>query len=412
MNAVLSPMDRFIDLSPDAMRRRAELETGLSDWGDDGALERLEALCRSARTNTELTALGHFAIATYYHFHFVDRLRTIELLKQRPAIEEVPVEAPIFVIGWYRTGTTLLHNLLGADARHRAPRTFELLSPVPYSASASWDRRVRTARSQLLLQLSRYLMPEAESAHVSPIDGPEECFFLLENDFVSSTMFNTYMGFDYADWLLEQDLRPTYRFFRKQLQVLAHRDPPRRWVLKCPFHLWHLDALLDVFPDARIVFTHRDVTEALPSNCSLSAMTTSKFHHETDLEVLGAFWRHYYRQGISRAMEARARIPEDRCIDVPLPWISRAPMDALEAIYERFDLGFDAEVRASFQAALRRNPKRTKGKHRYTAAQFGLGAEQLRREFADYQAFYQELLARHELAEPSPEEPRLVGAAG
>jgi hypothetical protein len=412
MNAVLAPVDRFIDLSADAMRRRAELETGLRDWGEPSALDRLEVLSQAARANTELSPLGHFAVATYYHFHCVDRLRIVDRLKKQPEIEDAPVKAPIFIIGWYRTGTTLLHNLLGADPRHRAPRTFELVSPAPFSSDPVWDRRLRTLRSQFILQLSRYLVPETETAHFTPIDGPEECFFLLENDFVSSTMFNTYMAYDYADWLLEQDLRPTYRFFRKQLQVLSHRDPERRWVLKCPFHLWHLDALLDVFPDARFVFTHRDVTEALPSNCSLSAMTSSKFHRVTDLRALGSFWRHYYRQGISRAMEVRERIPEDRYIDVPLPWVSRWPMDTLERIYERFDLGFDDRTRAAFQAALRSNPKQTKGKHRYTAAQFGLGPEQLRREFADYQAFYQDLLAHHELAEPLPVERPLVGATG
>jgi hypothetical protein len=411
LNTVLSPVDRFIDLSSDAMMRRAELETGLHDWGDADALERLEALCRAVESNTELSPLGRFAVATYYHFHCVDRLRMIDLLGKHPEIEDVPVKAPIFIVGWYRTGTTLLHNLLAADARHRAPRTWELLSPAPCSADPRWDKRLRTLRSQVILQLSRYLVPETETAHFTPIDGPEECFFLLENDFVSSTMFNTYMGYDYAEGLLEQDLRPTYHFFRKQLQVLSHRDPERRWVLKCPFHLWHLDALLDAFPDARIVFTHRDVAESLPSNCSLSAMTSSKFHRSTDLEALGSFWQHYYRQGISRATEARARLADGQSIDVPLPLLAKAPMDTLEAIYERFGFDYDDQTRASFQAALRSNPKQTKGKHRYRGAQFGLSTDQLRREFGDYHAFYEELLSRHGFSEPAAVR-RAVVAAG
>ena len=108
--------------------------------------------------------------------------------------------------------------------------------------------------------------------------------------------------------LLEKDLRPAYQFLKSQLQVMSHGHPSKRWILKSPFHLWHLDALLDVFPDARIVFTHRSITESLPSNCSLSAMTTSKFSNHTDLKVLGQFWRRYYRIGMDRAIEQRQRI--------------------------------------------------------------------------------------------------------
>ncbi|MBC7171876.1 MAG: sulfotransferase, partial [Polyangiaceae bacterium] len=372
LNAVLAPFAHTPELSPEAMLRRARLETGLDDLGDPTAYGRLEALCREADSNPNLSPFGRIAVAIFYHFHIVDRLRIVDLLKRRPEIDDVPVKEPIFIVGWYRTGTTLLHNLLAADTRHRAPRTWELISAAPLHDDPAWDRRLRMMRTQFILQLSRYLVPESAAAHYVPIDGPEECFFLLENDFVSSTMFNTYGGYRYADWLLEQDLRPSYRFFRQQLKVLSYRHPEKRWVLKCPLHLWHLDALLDVFPDARIVFTHRDVAEALPSNCSLSAMTTSKFANRTSLEDIGEFWSRYYREGISRAMEARRRIPDDRCIDVPLPWISKRPVDALDAIYRHFDLGFGAETRGELLTALRNNPKQTKGEHHYTAAQFGL----------------------------------------
>ncbi len=399
LNAVLSGFGRVPELSPEAMMRRAKLETGLDDLGDPTSYARLEALCREADGNSNLSPFGRIAVAIFYHFHLVDRLRMVDLSKRQPEIDEIQVKEPIFIIGWYRTGTTLLHNLLAADSRHRAPRTWELISPAPLHDDLELDRRLRTARTQVILQLSRYLAPESASAHYVPIDGPEECFFLLENDFVSSTMFNTYGGYEYADWLLEQDLRPTYRFFRQQLKILSYRHPNRRWVLKCPLHLWHLDSLLDAFPDARIVFTHRDVTEALPSNCSLSAMTTSKFARSTDLEELGRFWRHYYRQGLSRAMEVRKRIPDDQYIDVPLPWLSKRPAEALEAIYRRFDLGYGEDVRAELMGALRKNPKQTKGEHRYTAEQFGLAPSQLRREFADYQVFYDDLLARLGLAD-------------
>jgi hypothetical protein len=385
LERVLAPFASWVDLGPDAVRRRAERLTGLGDWGDDDSFdERLGAACKAV-DGPGLSAVGRVGAATYYHIHAANRLRVVEAVKRRPEVHDVPIEAPIVIVGLYRTGTTSLHGLLAADPRHRAPRAWELMSPAPRYANAAIDRRVRRLRSGTVFALDHFLVPEQSQAHAIPLDGAEECFFLLENDFVSSTTYNSFGGWDYAFDLIGRDLRPTYRFLKLQLQLMALDAPRRRWILKSPFHLWHLDALMSVFPDARIVFTHRTIAEALPSNCSLSAMTTSKFVRHLDLEALGDFWRRFYRAGMDRVSESRGRIPADQQFDLPLARIAQDPESAVEDLYAHFHID-PAPGRAAIGAEVART-RSGGGGHRYGLAQFGLSASKLLDEFSDYEAF-------------------------
>jgi hypothetical protein len=386
--------DRLVALTPKAIRKRASLTTGLHDFGDaeDPTFAgRLQDCCDAVAGDGRFSAVGRIGIATYYHIHAVNRLRVIDFMNRHPEVEERPVEAPVFIVGYYRTGTTFLHSLLASDPSARAPRAWELFSPGPRSSRPWLDRLLRRTRSAATLFMNRTLVPEQKTAHAIPLDGPEECFFLLENDFSSSTVYNTFQGYDYAFKLLDQDMRPSYRFMKKQLQVMSHGQPDKRWILKSPFHLWHLDALMDVFPDARIVFTHRSITESLPSNCSLSAMTTSKFSNHTDLVELGQFWRRYYRIGMDRAIEQRQKIPRDQMFDLPLRRLARQPVEAMEAMYDQLGMDISA-FRPVLQA--RGKAKKSSGstKHTYSLAQFGLDEASLNAEFADYQAFVDSLI--------------------
>jgi hypothetical protein len=390
-NRLLAPVaERWVRLDAAAVRRRAERSTGLSDWGDDPGFDARAAACCEALQNGGLSPIGRIAAAIYYHIHAANRLRIVDQVKRDPGILETPIERPIFIVGWYRTGSTFLHTLLAADPRHRAPRAWELFSPAVQSNRPGLDRQLRRLRSLFVLGANRWLVPEQGTAHHIPLDGPEECFFLLENDFVSSTAYNTFAGYRYAFDLLEQDLRPTYRFVRQQLQLLGDGAPQRRWILKSPFHLWHLDELLDVFPDARIVFVHRTITESLPSNCSLSAMTTSKFVESLDLDMLGRFWSNYYRVGMDRAMRQRARIPAERVFDLPLGRLASDPVGTIEDLYRHFGLDFEG-ARAAVDVASKRRVGAKGDRHVYNLEAFGLDETSLRQKFSDYEDFVKSL---------------------
>ena len=387
---------RSIDLRPEAFRRRGVLTTGLDDFGHPSFHDHLESACRSLHSNANLSPFGRFAAATFYHFHVENRLRIVEALNNRPWLRDKKLRSPIFIVGFYRTGTTQMHNLLGADPRHRVPYAWELMSPVRLSSNPRRDGTLRRVRSRLIYDLSKIVVPEAKVAHSVDLEGPEEEFFLMENDFLSTTLMNTYQGFDYAWETLDWDMAPVYESLRQQLCILAEDEPERRWVLKTPYHLWHLAALHRAFPDARFVFTHRSVPEALASYCSLSAMTTSKFAVHTDLEEIGRFWFDFYREGMRRAFADRLIIPESHRIDVPLSALSQNPMGTLRAIYEYLGMPFDEIAAQPIREKLDSlaSQARATGKHRYQLSQFGLSDEKVKAAFSSYESFYRDLVER------------------
>lgn len=387
LNRLLAPLGpEFPDISFETFARVAEVTTRLSDWGDDATVERFRRATRALERNPRLSAWGRISLRIYLQTKFQNHLLRVDFAKRHPEVHEVKVESPIVILGWYRTGTTLLHNLMSADPAHRAPRAWELCFPIPLAEDPARDESLRRAATRFVLNANRFVVPEQASAHHVEVDFPEECFFLFENSGASTTLFNTYHARDYAFELLDEDFRPVYADHKLQLQILSLTQPGKRWVLKCPYHLWQMDALLDVYPDARIVQTHRDARKSLVSNCSLSAMTTSKFVDHLDLVSHGRFWEDYYRVGMDRGLASRSRIPAGGIADVRTDELARTPVAAVRRIYETFGMPFTEDLEQRVRAEAERHPKDARGAHVYSAADFGLDEARIAARFADYHA--------------------------
>jgi hypothetical protein len=371
-------------LSFDAFARITEAAVGLSDWGTDEQRRRFERGCEALEANQNVTPWGRICVRGLTHWKMANHLLRVDFVKKHPHVREIPIEAPIVILGWYRTGTTLLHNLFGADGENRLPITWEIASPTPFVSDPVRDREYRRAATALILSANRYVIPDQASAHHLTIDGPEECFFLFENAGVSTTFMNTYQAYDNGRELASSDQRLLYEDHKLQLQILSMSRPKKRWVLKCPFHLWTMDSLLDVYPDARVVQTHREAEKSLPSNCSLSAMTTSKFVTNFDLHTHGRFWADFYRLGIDRGLLARARLPANRIADVRMSDLSRDPVAAMRGVYEKFDMPWSPELELAVRTELPKHPKDAHGKHRYDLATFGLDEAEIAARFRDY----------------------------
>ncbi len=379
------------DLTHAGFRRRATMTTGLDRFGDADWEARLESLTRGLAENDNLSTFGRWTAAIYYHFRLENKLRVQARLAADPSIEASPLEAPIFIVGWYRTGTTRLHTLMGAHAGLRALAAWELLTPHRVVEHRGLDRAIRRFRAKVTMGLGSFIVPESEQAHPFEIDWPEEDFFLLEIDLVGPTGLHMHMLYGYAEELLSIDATPAYVALRKQLQLLQREAPSKRFVLKAPIHLWNVDALMNAFPDARIVFTHREPIPALLSNCSLSAMTATKASAEPALHRLGRFWFDYYRVGMERAFAARERIPEHQRIDVPISALANDTIGTIAKIYDRFEVPFGPEDCKKTQAAMASEVGKSRGSHRYSAEMFGLDEAEINAAFVDYRAFYEKL---------------------
>lgn len=381
--------ESIVPFDADAFVRAARRITGLERFTaehpiDDGAvLDRLEGALTNLR-QVDFNTIGRFAVRTMLNWHLINRLHVVHLLEQRPDIAERPLRAPIIVIGLFRTGTTFLHNVLAADPDNRAGRTWEHAYPVGRVRDPLGDVRWRKRRTNIPLTMNHVVVPDQDVVHYVYLDEYEEDFFLLGTDMALMTQIVGLADLDYAWRLLDQDLTGAYRWHRLQLQMLDEQRSAARWLLKCPWHTWNLEALLRVYPDARLVHIHRDPVKALGSQCSLVTRINCRLHRDLDVRALSRFWVDYSREGLARAQRVKDSLPPDQVFDVRLGELRKAPGETIQRIYERFGLPCDDALRARFDAAAAAEPTFQQGVHEYSLEMFGLRDDEVRREFADY----------------------------
>ncbi|MGB8330186.1 MAG: sulfotransferase [Polyangiales bacterium] len=375
---------KMIPIDSDRAMKMAERITGLSDWGEGGFRARLDAAV-DGLNELNLNTTGLFGARYVLNWHLGNRLRVVDFAKRHPELREIEIERPVVITGFFRTGTTFLHNVMAADPDNRVAKAWELSYPLGRLGDPLGDVAWRRAQAKFTFGFNQAAVPDQGVAHHVTPDSYEECFFLLENDMAVLTFWIGFAAYGYANEMLEWDMIEPYQFHKVQLQILTAQESAKRWVLKCPWHMWNLDALMAVYPDARIIHTHRDIAKALASHCSLSARLASKLRRSLDVKELGAFWLEYARIGLGRGMESRKKIPETQIYDVRLRDLMADPMTVLRDIYSYFDLELSDETAALLEARIAEKPtSQEEGGHDYDIEDFGLTNEQVRETLAEY----------------------------
>lgn len=373
-----------VDLA--AAMRTAERVTGLGDFGDGGGFGRRLAATMASVEQIDWNLIGRFALRHSFHWNLINRLNLVDLRKRRPDLQQMPVEKPIIILGLFRTGTTFLHNVMAADPDSRAGTTWELAYPAGRARDPLGDEKWRRRRASIPTVMNHVVVPDQDVVHYVTLDAFEEDFFLLENDMA---MLKFVVGF--GDWqygwrMLDWDLRESYQFHRLQLQFLSAQRNAQRWLLKSPWHLWNLEALLNAYPDARIIHIHRDVAQAIGSQCSLNARICCRVQRKVNLEELGRFWLDYSLVGMERGLAARERLPASQVYDVHLHRLREAPGTVLQEIYEHFDLPLNGALLQRFEQVAAEESAFQLGVHDYRLEDFGLRAASVRGAFSDYRA--------------------------
>jgi len=363
-------------------------KTGLSEWDDQRFQEALESLLLSIEREGTLTFFGRFTLRQLLVGNLCSRLRIVEAVKRFPEIKQLKIQRPIFITGWYRTGTTYFHNLLASHPQMRAPLFWELRHPCPDVDPRQVNSKKIIRKVRRASRIHRYLSPGFSIVHDMPAEKPEECLHLFENAFCGTTGFFITEAKDYAWWLLHQDIQHGYEFYKMQLQLLNWQRPGQQWILKWPYHLWHLDSLLKTFPDAIIIQLHRDPAKAIGSVCSLAAIARSSFCTKIDVAALGQFWLDYNEAGLQRGFIAREKAGADQIIDVRYPDLMADPVGEINRILKSVDLDSNTFWLDALRAGLKPQPKNRQKHHRYALSQFGLNPAKIRERFTDYMADY------------------------
>ncbi len=368
------------DLSESGLMEAARRRTGLDDFGEESFREGLAVLLRSIEAEAGLNAVGRWITRTRLIGMLANRLRAQQAFGAHPQILRERIEAPIVITGMQRTGTTLLHRLLAADPDTRALASWEAINPAP--AQGARDTRIRTAR--LSQRALAYMAPDFFAVHPVEAEAPEEDVLLLDYSFLSTVPAATLRVPTYSRWLEGQDVLPAYRYLKRLLQLLQRQRSGRRWVLKSPHHLAHLEALLEVFPRARIVQTHRDPVVALTSFCSMIAHGRGVFSDRVDPVEVGAEWSRNVLRTVKRGMAARRSIAGERFLDVFYPRLLDDPLGQVERIYAFAGIPLSRRAGEAVAGAVRRNVQHRHGRHHYRPQDFGLDPGLLRLAFSEY----------------------------
>ena len=393
-NALFRLLDRFdgriLALDEEKLIRKARKKTGLYDFGDDAFREPLQLLCENSRTGRPMTAVGRIALQEDILRRLKNKLRIEAFLKAHPKVLEQEVRTPIFITGAPRTGTSLLQRLLAADPASRSLRSWEMADPVPPPSPETFTTNPRFKKDKLRWAFLNYAAPNLITIHEAGPDIPEECISLMANNFTSMWFLASMEAYEYFHWLQKLDLTENYRFHKRQLQLLQWNFPENiRWVLKSPWHANGLEWLMQVYPDVRIVQTHRDMSEVLPSYFSLMLATLGIFYEELDHMAVADKWTEIIACNMEKGLAARKKKEEQGgsppiFLDVLYTDLVADPIGTIEKLYEKSGFELSGEAVDRMRRYLEENPQHKHGKHRYSLEQFGLTAVGVQERFRSY----------------------------
>lgn len=359
---------------------------GFDQWGDPELTEPLERLCDDLQQNANLHLPGHIATRFDLLRLLQHRLGIEQLITDQPEIAEQPTIKPIFVVGLPRTGTTMLHNLLSQDNQHRAPLTWETMQPLQATATQRSQHTKIQQRVASQLKWLDGLVPDFHRIHAVAHDLPQECLVITAHSLHSYQFQTTHHVPNYQSWLEQQSRIPAYRYHQRFLQHLQWQSPAQRWVLKAPAHLFGLNDLLKIYPDACIIQTHREPTEVMSSLASLTTSLRSAFSHQHDAHQIGIEVNQRWSKALNLALQCRdqQQLPEERLFDVDYHQFIADPQNILKQIYAHFELDWQPQTEQNIQSWLANNPKSRHGKHQHTLADFGLQADHINEHFQVY----------------------------
>jgi hypothetical protein len=389
LHEVLDPA--WIRLDADEMLDEAVRRTGLADFGSDSFLEPYRVFVRSIDREARLHPLGRLISRSDCLNWLENRLQLADTRKRHPEIAAQRVEKPLFITGLPRTGTSILHELLAQDPASRAPLHWEVRFPCPPPEEASYASDPRIERAERQIQLWNQIVPEYAAMHELGARIPVECVQLTTHEFVSEEFLGRYQAPSYAAYYAKADLVPAYRFHRAMLQHLQWRCRRERWVLKAPSHFPVLDTLFAVYPDARVVITHRDPLRILPSVASILYSTMWVRTDEVDTQaLLGWFTGETCAALVERmiALRESGKVDPRRFYDVRYADLVRDPIPTLAGIYEHFGIALSAEAERRMRAYLASKPKGKHGEHRYEFEHTGLDLAAERERFRAYRERY------------------------
>ena len=373
-------------LDPDELIATAIRNTGLDDFGGDAWREPFDILLRAIELEAELHLFGRLWTRQEFILFLENRLRIEAAYKAHPEIDDEVVDQPVFIVGLPRSGTSILFELLAQDRQFMAPANWEFVLPCPPPEAATYRSDPRVPRAHDLITLPGRVAPTLDAIHELGAWIPNECGVAFRMSFRSEHLAAAFQVPTYTNWLFAADKEPAYQDYKRLLKLLQWRNPRVRWLLKAPEHQSYLPVLFKVFPDARVIVTHRDPVRAQGSVTNL--LGTFYWMRSDKAFDAAAFEELLTPEGTASRLDQMIDWIEDGA--VPTDQLSHSryadlvtdPIAALERLYGQLGLPLTDQARTAVQAYLASKPKGKFGAHHYTVD----SEDRTRALFARYQS--------------------------
>ena len=374
--------------SADELEDGARAATGLDDFGSSYYREGLERTVDGLNNEADLNDLGNVIQHATISNALIQRLKIIDTYTTHPEIDDEVIGGPVVILGLPRTGTTALGQLIANDPQFRSLRTWESQAPTPPPEAATQFTDPRIAQAAEGIAMIDTMFPDFKTMMSTEPEAATECQDLMGMSFRTYHFDGVVRVPSYVEWLLETDMRETYEYHRQVLKLLQWRCKPNLWHLRTPVHMFALDAFVDVYPNAKVLWSHRDPAKVLGSVCSLIAYIRSWSSDRRDLHELGAEQLAWWAKGTERALAFRKRFGDDRFVDVSFADLQNDSVATVADSYEKLGLEFTADARARVQQWADGHRPGDRGAHTYELADFGLTEERVREAFGEYLATY------------------------
>lgn len=391
MSIILSRLMKVADVTADAIGFRprplqAESLVAEAEWRagrkfrDLSFFQPLCILLKSYNEEAELSLFGSLAVKWDVSRFLANLLKFEEEEEKSPDILNEKIEKPIFITGLPRSGTTFLHTLLAQDPANRVPLSWQTIYPYPLSGDTRKD--TRAARVNRQLRMFERMSPGVASLHPLAATTPQECTEITAHVFRSLRFDTTHYVPSYQRWLNSEGHLEAFRFHKRFLQHLQHQFGSGRWVLKCPDHVFTLEAIKQVYPDSRFIFVHRDPLSVLPSVAKLTELLRAPFTRKLDKLQIGQQVSERWIEGAGLiASDVKAN---DSIFHIHYRTLVSNPIGTVASLYAHFGLPFGLEAISPIEEFIRKTPRGGYGVNRYDFNESGLDAVHLQEQFLPY----------------------------
>jgi len=361
-------------------------EVDSDDFGPDDYLPGLKVLLQSMDYDPHFHDQGRRITWGMIVGVLKGRAQAIKSMNENPGFADSPIVSPVVIIGVPRTGTTALHRLMAVDRRFQGLQTWLLDSPMPRPPIETWADYPEFQKTVATLEAQYAAAPGHKAVHYRAAEEVHECCMLLRQSFVSNLWACGPSAPTYDAWWQRQSEEAAYWHYRRCVQLIGMNDPDKRWLLKNPGHIHNLDLLFAVYPDAKVIQTHRDPAKAIPSLVSL-LMQMHPLYEEGRIEQRGEVMLQReianWADAVRKCDTVREQHP-GKVLDIVHGDFHRKPMEVLDRIYSFIGMDIPDDTRAALAQRIDEKPELQHGVHRYKITDYGMTEEQAREPFGDY----------------------------